>query len=253
MVTANSSLTKMLALLEAFTPDRHVWTVEKLAERFGYTHSATYRYVRELCRSGLLVRMPNGDYVIGARVVELDSLIRDTAPLTKICAPVMQDLADLLGCHTLLSNVYGQHLINVAHVGGDPSVDVAFVRGRRLPWFSGSTSKSILAFLSRKRLRRLFDDCFEGDGSKDDWKALLADLKRISEAGYCVSDGELQPDVMGIGAPIIAAGDVIGSISLVFSQRHGQFLDRPAIGKYLANQCAKCGKVLEDQRVQSNG
>ncbi|MCP4320103.1 MAG: helix-turn-helix domain-containing protein [Hyphomicrobiales bacterium] len=241
----------MLALLEAFTPDRHVWTVDKLAEHFAYTQSATYRYVRELCRSGLLVRMPNGEYVIGARVVELDSLIRDTAPLTKICTPVMKDSAGLLGCHALLSNVYGQHLINVAHVGGNQSVDIAFVRGRRLPWFSGSTSKSILAFMPRKRLVRLYEEYFEGEKSKDRWRRLLAELKQVSDTGYCISEGELQPDVMGIGAPIITGGEVVGSVSLVFSQRHGRFLDRRAIGEFLALECNKCGRSLEEQRSLS--
>jgi len=238
-------MAKMLALLEAFTTECHVWTVETLAAHFGYTQSATYRYVRELCQSGLLVRMPNGDYVIGARVVELDSLIRDAAPLTKVCAPMMERLANLLGCHVLLSNVYGQHLINVAHVAGNDDVDITFVRGRRLPWFLGSTSKAILAFLPRKRLRKLFDDHFDGEKSKENWKDLSAELKTIADTGYCLSEGELQPDAMGIGAPIIVDGNVLGSISLVFSKQHGMFIDRAALGQYLVEECQRCAGELD--------
>jgi DNA-binding IclR family transcriptional regulator len=252
MIKAGNSLAKMLALLEAFTVHRHVWTVEALAIEFGYTQPSTYRYVRELCRSGLLARMPAGEYVIGARIVELDWLITTTDPLTKLCAPMMESITQLLGCHTLLSNVYGEHLINVAHIPGNETVDLTFVRGRRLPWFRGATSNAILAFLPRKRVRKLFDDHFEGERSKENWKKILAELNGISESGFSISDGGLQPGVLGIGAPVIVGGEVLGSISLVFSENHGRLLDRTAVGEYLTKRCAEFAGKLNDAALTSN-
>ncbi len=239
MSKGDTSLRKMLALLDAFTEGRHVWTVDALATHFGYTQPSTYRYVRELCRSGLLVRMPNGEYVIGARVVELDFLIRGTDPLTEVCAPMMESLSHMLGCHTLLSNVYGQHLINVAHVPGNEALDLTFVRGRRLPWFRGATSNAILAFLPRKRIRKLFEEHYEGERSKENWRKTLAALKVIADAGYSLSDGGLQPDVLGIGAPVRVNGEVMGSISLVFGEEHGRLLDRAAVGEFLVQKCTE--------------
>jgi len=252
MSTGNTSLAKMLALLEAFTKERHVWTVEAMAAHFGYTHSSTYRYVRELCRSGLLVRMPGGEYVIGARVVELDSLIREADPLTKVCVPMMERLTKLIGCHALLSNVYGQHLINVSHIRGYEAIDLTFVRGRRLPWFHGATSKAILAFLPRKRLRKLFEDHFDGEKSKENWKQTLAEFKNISELGFCISEGELQQGIVGIGAPIIVAGEVMGSVTLVFSERHGEFLNWAAIGELLLGACAESVTKLNKATLPRN-
>jgi DNA-binding IclR family transcriptional regulator len=240
MSTGNTSLGKMLALLDAFNEECHVWTVEALAAHFGYTQPSTYRYVRELCKSGLLVRMPNGDYVIGARVVELDALISRSDPLTKICTPMLESISKLLGCHALLSNVYGQHLINVAHVAGNEAVDLKFVRGRRLPWFRGATSNAILAFLPRKRVRKLFEDHYEGEKSKENWKKELAGLNRISARGFSLSDGGLQPGVLGIGAPVIVKGEVMGSISLVFSEKHGSLIDQTAVGNLLIEECTRC-------------
>ncbi|MCP4181870.1 MAG: helix-turn-helix domain-containing protein [Hyphomicrobiales bacterium] len=239
MSTGNTSLGKMLALLDAFNEECHVWTVEALAARFGYTQPSTYRYVRELCRSGLLVRMPNGDYVIGARVVELDALISRSDPLTEICMPMLESISKLLGCHALLSNVYGQHLINVAHVAGNEAVDLKFVRGRRLPWFRGATSNAILAFLPRKRVRKLFEDHYEGEKSKENWKKELAGLNQISACGFSLSDGGLQPGVVGIGAPVVVRSEVMGSISLVFSQKHGSLIDQSAVGKFLIKESTK--------------
>lgn len=157
MAYAHNSLAKMLAILDAFSIDRHIWTVDALATHFGYTQPSTYRYVRELCDAGLIVRMPGGKYAIGARAVELDSLISETDPLTKIFSPMMEGFSQTLGCTTLLSNVYGEHLINIKHFGGNEKLDLTFLRGRRLPWFRGATSTAILAFLPRARVRKLFD------------------------------------------------------------------------------------------------
>jgi len=246
MSAGNTSLAKMLAILEAFTNERHVWTVEAMATHFGYTHSSTYRYVRELCRSGLLVRMPSGEYVIGARAVELESLIRETDPLTKVCVPMMKRFTQLSGCHALLSNAYGPHLINVVHIPGNESIDLDFVRGRRLPWFRGAPSKVILAFLPRKRVRNLFESHFEGQRSKESWRQTLAELKDVSDQGFCISEGELQQGVIGIGAPIIVAGEVMGSVTLVFSTQHGDILNKPAVGMLLREGCIECEEKLND-------
>ena len=244
MSTINTSLTKMLALLEVFTKERHIWTVEAMADFFGYTHSSTYRYVRELCHSGLLVRLPGGEYVIGARVVELESLIKDTDPITKACTPMLERFSQLLGCHALLSNAYGEHLINVAHIPGNEAVDITFLRGRRLPWFRGAPSKAILAFLSRKRVRKLFENHYEGQKTKDNWKQVLIELKSISDQGFCISKGELQPGVMAIGTPIVVAGEVMGSVTLVFSIHHGELLNQPAVGNLLLKSCTEYGKKI---------
>lgn len=231
-------------MLDAFTPQRHVWTVEALAAHFDYTQSSTYRYIRELCRGGLLVRVPGGGYVIGARVVELDALIRETDPLTKVCTPVLTRIAQQLGCDALLSNVYGDHLINVVRVEGPEKLELAFVRGRRLPWFRGSPSLAILAFLPRKRVRRLFDEHMEGEPSKERWRGVLAELKSIAQTGYCISEEGLQSDVVGYGAPVIVDGEVLGSVSLACSKERAAFLNSQAVGKILVDGCAECVSAL---------
>lgn len=234
----------MLTLLDAFTADRHVWTVDDLAKRFGYTQPSTYRYIRELNRSGLLVRIPGGEYIIGPRIIELDTLIAETDPLAKVFAPMMKSASELLGCDALLSNVHGHHLINVVHIRAHDQINLRIPRGRPLPWFRGATANSILGLLPRKRVRKIFDKHFEGEKSKENWKKILAHLKVIREMGYCLSEGEIQHDVIGIGAPIIFGRDVPGSVTLVFSKEHGKYVDRNAIGEFIVEKCAECVEKL---------
>ncbi len=249
MANPNNSLAKMLALLDAFSVNRHIWTVDALATHFGYTQPSTYRYVRELCDAGLIVRMPGGKYAIGARVVELDSLIAETDPLTKVFSPMMESFSKTLGCTALLSNAYGEHLINIKHFRGNEMLDLTFLRGRRLPWFRGATSTAILAFLPRARVRKLFDQHFEDEKSKENWKKLLTKLNQIVDSGFSVSRGELQDNIVGVGCPIIVNGDVLGSTTLVFSKAHAKFLDHAATGVILREKTLECQKLLEASAV----
>ena len=238
MNESNSSLVRMLAVLDAFTSAKYAWTVEELAGHFGYTAASTYRYVKALCKAGLLLRLPRGLYVVGARVIELESLIRQTDPITKAGLPILQDLARETGCDALLSNVYGSHLVNVAHEPGVVSLELSYLRGRSLPWFKGAPSKAVLAFLSRNRVRQLFETTFGAPADEEYWPAVLKELRAIRKTGYCISLGELDPDVIGFGAPVILEDEVIGSISLVCSTQRARFLNLETIGNALKLHCA---------------
>ena len=244
MSESTSSLARMLALLDAFTPEKYTWDVEDLAARFNYTPSSTYRYVKELCKAGLLVRLPRGIYVVGARVVELESLIRETDPLTRAGMPLLQELARETGCHVLLSNVYGNHLLNVVHEPGIEPLELTYLRGRGLPWFKGAPSRAVLAFWPRQRVRQVFDATFGKEATEALWTTTWSELKAIRKAGYCVSQAELDRDVVGFGAPVILEGEVIGSLSLVCSLRRAEFLNPVAIGQKLRDCGARLAACL---------
>ena len=239
-----SSLEKMLALLDAFTHQRHAWTVEDLSTHFQLTPSSTYRYVKELCKAGLLIRLPRGVYVIGARVVELEALIRETDPVTQAGRPILDELVRETGCHALLSNVYGDHLLNVTHVPGIEPLSLTYLRGRSLPWFKGTPAKSIMAFWPKARVRKLFEAHCDGRVDEAQWEHTWEALRAIRKRGYSVSHGELDPGVVGYGAPVLVEEEVIGSISLVSSKERARFLNEEAIGDVLKKRSHQLGMAL---------
>jgi len=248
MSDSSSSLARMLALLDAFTAQRPAWDVESLARHFGYTPSSTYRYVKELGKAGLLVRLPRGIYVIGARVVELESLIRETDPVMRAGQPLLRQLAHDTGAHVLLSNVYGNHLLNVAHEPGLEDLELTYLRGRALPWFRGAPSRAVLAFWPRARVRQLFDQVLGAEATDERWDTTWAELKAVRKAGWCASRAELDPHVVGYGAPLLLEGEVIGSLSLVCSVARAELLNPPAIGAKLQ----ACAAVLAQRVVPAS-
>ena len=249
MTKPNSSLARMVALLDAFTPARYAWTVDDLAANFGYTAASTYRYVKALSNAGLLMRLPRGIYVIGARVIELESLIRDTDPVTQVARQILRELVEETDCDVLLSNVYGDHLINVAHEPGVESLGLSYMRGRKLPWFKGAPSKAVLAFLPRARVRQLFESTFGAQIDEGHWVEIVKELKGIRKEGYCISVGELDSNVVGFGAPVVLDGEVIGSVSLACSAKRANLLNHESIGNSLKIQCVKLARLLSNNDV----
>lgn len=247
---SGSSLNRMLAILDLFTLERFEWTVEGLSEVAGYTSSSTYRYVRALGRAGLLARMPGGTYVVGAKIIELETLVKRVDPVVTAALPVLEDLSRQTGCSCLLSSVYGDHLINVAHVQGAEPVDIAYARGEPLPWFRGAPGIAVLAFMPPSRVRKLFDK-FGPAGSEDDQAAWIACRSRLKEArlaGFCLSQGELQSDLVGFGVPVMPEGEPIGSISLVSTRSRAELLDKRAIGHLMMEMAKALGKKIAEHR-----
>ncbi len=253
---SGSSLARMLGVLDFFTLQRFEWTVEELSEATGYTASSTYRYVRALGRAGLLARMPGGTYVVGAKIIELEALTRRVDPVATAAEPVLQALARQTGCACLLSSVYGDHLINIAHEPGVEPFHLTYVRGEPLPWFRGAPGNAVLAFMANTRVRKLFDkfhapaDADANEAAQADaWRACRARLKAIRQAGYCVSRGELQADVVGFGVPVIPVDEPIGSISLVCSRERAELLDAEGIGELLVARARALAAQIAEHRA----
>ncbi len=250
MTEPGSSLARMLAVLDLFTLARPEWAVEAIASELGHPQSTAYRYVKELSRAGLLARMPGGTYVIGAKVIELEMLVRHADPLSRLAKPILQDLATQTGCTTLLATIYGDHLINVAHEDGLEPLDLTYLRGTPLPWFRGAPGKAALAFLPTVRAKTLFARYECGDHFDEvRWKNCLSELKRIRNDGYSVSDGELDPDVLGFGVPVTPEeNSVIGSISLACTRQRAEILNRAGLVDILRAKARELCQIVLDRR-----
>ncbi len=249
MKESTSSPARMLAILDLYTLDHPEWTVEEIARTLGYPGSTAYRYVRELTKVGLLAKMPGATYVVGAKIIELEMLVRHADPLSRLARPFLQELAKQTGCTALLSNVYGKHLINVAYAEGMEPIDLTYLRGTPLPWFRGAPGKAALAFMPAAQSRALFEQSCAGAFDDERWQALRRELKKIRAEGYCVSLGELDESIVGFGAPLMPEGQVIGSISLTCTLQRSEMLSRQGIAEVLRQQAQALEAVVRNRHA----
>jgi DNA-binding IclR family transcriptional regulator len=89
--------------------------------------------------------------------------------------------------------------------------------------FAGATAKPILANLSTYQLRNLIlwhADEIQAAGLGNNWDEFRSELKQLRQAGVYVSYGEVDADLVGIGAAIFnPEHKVIGSLVFILAQK----------------------------------
>lgn len=238
----------MLSVLDLFSRDHTTMTAEQIADSLLLTRTTCYRYTRELTQAGLLVSH-GGQFMLGPRIIELDYRMLGSDPLINAGGPVVSAMADAMGATGLLTASYDDHVVNVfAHTGSPRPLPLSFGRGTTMPMFRSSTSKVLLAMMSRGRLRRLWErhehdpDCLAIGA---DWKAFWRTLQEIRQLGYAASYGELNNGLAGISAPVtFSGGEVAGCMSLIFLRKDFDRFDVQLLGARLGVAAADVSRRL---------
>lgn len=243
-----SSLTRMLTVLDLFSREHESMTAEEIAEKLHLSRTTGYRYTRELTGAGLLVSN-GGRFTLGPRIIQLDYKIRESDPFLNSAKEVLNKLAVSVDAAGLLATIYKNEIINIYECAGESiRNDVTYGRGTSVPIFKGSSSKVILASLSRARLKRIWDD---NDNNPDclaigeNWKSFWQNLQLIKRNGYWVSRSEIDADLIGMSAPVFFGnGEVLGSMTLIFKTETFHLFDADALGNRLLEISAGVSDAL---------
>jgi DNA-binding IclR family transcriptional regulator len=242
-----SSLRRMLDCLDLFTPEQPTQTAEEIAATLGCSTATAYRYLAELCRAGLIARVGRA-YTLGGRIIELDYVIRAGDPVLQAALPVMRELRGRTGCDVLLTEMVGGRILASHHERGTDTATVSFGRGRPMPLFRGAGSKVILAALPTPRLRTLHA-AQAGDIATaslgESWAEFRSMLAGIRRAGYAISLGELDPQNVGIAAPVARAdGAPPSSLVLVLSRERWTIADKPLVAELVKTAASRIAAAV---------
>jgi len=214
----STSLSRMLSILDLFTDLKPIWTAEEITNTLNFSMPTGYRYLRALCDSGLLARVEGGYYIIGPKIIKLDNHMRRSDPIIAIGKSVIEELVNNTGCEVLLSNLYNDEVINIYEkTPNEKESNLSYSRGRPHPLFTGSTSKIILANLSRNRLMKLYKEnklIISKAKLGDNWEDFNKLLSKMKRDEFCISHGELDEGVTGIAVPIFQNNQIKGSLTL---------------------------------------
>ena len=247
-----SSLEKMLALLDVFTPTAPAWSTEELIRYSGASRSTCYRYIKVLQDAGLLTPVAGGAWMLGPRVIELDRTMRLTDPVAIGGGPPLRRLARDTGHSGLLCVLFSGTVMCVDDVPAAGAPTGLFSRGQRRPLFAGAASKAILAHLPPHQLRALFArhrTAIAGAGLGADWDAFRTALRVIREAGHSVTIGEFRPGILGIAAPLFnAEGGVLGSLGIAAEAHRVPARQRTALAdRVIAAAKQACTLIAQEQ------
>jgi DNA-binding IclR family transcriptional regulator len=227
---ADSSLARMLSVLDLFTEQRLHWSAEDISETLGVSLPTSYRYLKTLSDAGLLRRGPDAQFTLGPRIVVLDHFIRQADPVLQCGIPFMKELVAQTGFDCVVSSLHGDQLLDTHREYGTAPADLSYGRGRPRPLFQGGAPKVILAGLPTPQLHKLFDahqSEVAAAGLPTDWPAFRRFYSQIRKDGFYFSNGELEAQLAAVAVPLQQAdGTVIGALSLVTTVQRMAVIDQ---------------------------
>ena len=214
----NSTADRALDILLLFDDGKLTLSANDVAKHFGVARSTAYRYLQSLTSNGFLEEsQTSSGFRLGPRVLELARLARKGIGLSELAKPIMRNLVERTGAPVLLTRRTGSAVVCLEREEAGQALRLSYERGQVLPINAGAAALALLAWASETDLDDLLLNPLTRftEATYTDPSQLREHLTDIRRQGYAVSRGELDPDVLGIAAPICDTdGRIIAAISI---------------------------------------
>jgi DNA-binding IclR family transcriptional regulator len=213
---ALKSLVKVTSILEAFSTSRRTMSLAELCAATGFPRSTTHRLAASMRDVGLLDQDGHRDrYRLGIKLFELGNTVLANMDLHREARPFVDALSRVSG-HLVNLAVFDGWQVIVIHRGvAETGTPLTLIEAA--PIHCTSTGKAILAFQPATKIDAIIAGGLQRftDTTITDGRKLKSELKLIRARGYSVDEGEHQPGIRCIGAPIHdRAGRVVAGLSV---------------------------------------
>jgi DNA-binding IclR family transcriptional regulator len=188
-----ATIDRALSILGAFTSSRSMPTLAEIAAHTRITKSTVLRMLASLQHVGLVLRLADGSYALGAAVERLQRVRAASVSVESLVMPVLRDLAAATGESASYYVRQGDKRLCLLRVDSPRPVRDHLQVGALMPLNRGAAGRVLLAF----------------SGSKG---AVYAGIRR---EGVAVLAGDRDADIAGVAAPVFdAEGKLAGALSL---------------------------------------
>jgi DNA-binding IclR family transcriptional regulator len=216
--TGESSLSRAVRVLEAFTPDEPELSVTELARRAGLHVATASRIVAQLAGHGLLERAPDRRVRVGVRMWELASRASPTRSLRDAAMPYLEDLHAVVGHHAQLAVRDGDDVLFLERLSSrDAVVNYSRIAGR-LPVHVSSSGVVLLAHGPAELRQRVLAGPLERytAATVTSPARLRALLERVRRQGWALLAGHVHEDATGVAVPVRdGLGEVVAALSVI--------------------------------------
>jgi DNA-binding IclR family transcriptional regulator len=242
------SFAKAVRVLECFSTRDRTLTLGEISQRTGTPKATAHRLVAALREVGMLEQTRERDgYRLGLKLFELGNIVLANLDLHRESRAFVEQLTRVSGHSVHLAVFDGRQAVVIhradPHPEGSP---VAFIESA--PAHCTSVGKAILAFQPEGTLARL---AALGalvrytDATITDPAALAAHLAETRARGWSLDEGEHQPGLRCVGAPIRdATGRVFAAISLSAPYRELPASRVPAAAKLVRHAAVGISAAL---------
>lgn len=213
-----NSSEKTATLLKLLGRAPYVHSVTELGEQSSCSKSGTFKLLASLVKTGLAAQTPEHKYTLGPAVYVLGRTYEDKIGLSKMVKPYLVRLRDMTGENASFSMLINGKAILIYREESQQLVRVMGNVGQERPLYAGATGKILGAYQEESVIRkRLMEEPMKAftENTILSPEGLLNEYAKIREQGYAISDGELNSETIGIGAPIYdESGNVWAAVSI---------------------------------------
>lgn len=204
------SLARGLAVIRAFDADHPALALTEVADRAGIPRAAARRFLHTLETLGY-VRARGREFSLTPRVLELGFSYLSALSLPEVVQPHLERLSHRVGESVSAAVLDGDDIVYIARVPTRRIMSVGITIGTRFPAHATSMGRVLLAAL-HERPEGPFVSPATGEGV--DPSALAAALEDAADDGYAIVDGELEPGVRSVAAPIRGRDGTIAAVNV---------------------------------------
>ncbi|MEJ2889257.1 IclR family transcriptional regulator [Actinomycetospora aeridis] len=206
------SVQKAIAVLDVLAAAGEELGTNEIARRTGINASTVSRLLATLAAPGLVTHhVTSGRYGLGIRILQLAGAARETLDIRRIARPSLEDIAAVSG-ETATLSVPGEHdVMTFDFVQSPQSVRSVAEVGRNSVRHATAVGKVFLAHggTAPAELTRFTEHTIT------DHAVLEREIARIREAGWALSLGEREADLVGVAVPVCDAdGDLIAILGV---------------------------------------
>ena len=203
-----SSILRILNILECFMDTSTEWTLKNLVDKLDLPTTTVYRQVATLMERGYLVQDPvRKSYQIGPRLLLLSSSVLNQSDIRGIARPELEKLSVSVKETINLSVLLDREILYLDKVETFRSVVCNTKIGTRAPAHATSGGKIMLAYKDKVFIddycAHLSEMFHPTDKTISDPGQLRDELAHARLVGYAIDDGEIEPGLICVGAPIL--------------------------------------------------
>lgn len=202
----NSTADRALTILQMFTADRPRISAVEVAEHLGASRSTAYRYLQTLVGASFLREDDQAGFRLGSKVMELAAIARRGFSATDRAIPVMRTLTSEYNETVLLTKRIGSAIVCLEREESSGRiVRLSYERGSQLSYNAGASALVLLAWLPEPEARALLETQPLPQYTASTLTTvdeIMHRLREIRAEGHVVAQGEVDPNVVAVAAPI---------------------------------------------------
>lgn len=209
------SVGKAFELLMAVARKPHSGVTE-LAKSIGVTKSRAFRLLHTMEQCRVIARDAGNGYRLGSAMLVLGITANSQIDLVKLADPILEELCERVNETVQLRILDGIEALCIAKCEPSRDLRVHAVVGRRRPLYAGSP-KTLLAYQDKAMIERSIPEKLTQftTNTPGNRSAILVELARVRQQGYCISRGEVSDQLVSISAPVFTMdGKAIAALNV---------------------------------------